>query len=476
MVDHDEGDGRVTRLDTIVAGGSLVAPEGVRRADLGIADGRIAAVGDLADAAAGERIDADGLLVLPGAIDEHVHPIYHDDPGATSVAAVHGGITSALHFAYAKPGESLVTSVAALREQSERTSLIDFGIHAGMFDPGAQAAEMAAVAATGVRTFKVFLAYGAQGWMTDDAALIDVLRRSAALGGLVLVHCENGLAIDALEADAKAGRLGADPVDAFLATRPAALEAEATHRVAALAEVFDADVFIVHVTNKRSLEVVRGARSRGQRIAAETCPHYLTLTGEELRTRGALAKVGPPLRTADDHEALWAGLADGTLQGVGSDHAPKKHRDDPPEPLMTAGFGAPAIETLTAIVFDGVATGRLSLERFAAVTAANPAKVFGLYPRKGSLEVGADADVVLWDPAVRRVLGAATEHSRAAYSLYEGRAVQGAPVRTIVGGRTVVAAGELVDATPRGAFLPTGPFDLLPGDGAAAAAAVAVGG
>lgn len=447
-------------LETVVLGGDVVEAHGTRRLDVGLRGGRVVAVGDLADAAATDRIDASGLLVLPGAVDEHVHPIYLDDPRQTSVVAVHGGVTTLMHFAYAKPGESSLASVRALRDEAAAGSLVDFTVHAGMLDPAAQRAEMAAVAADGVRTFKVFLAYGAQGWMTDDASLVAVLREAARLGGLTLVHCENGPAIDALEEDARSGLLGDDPVAALLATRPAVLEAEATCRALALAEVFAAQLLVVHVTNARSLAHVRDARARGQRVAAETCPQYLALTADAVTQFGALAKIGPPLRTREDNEALWAGLADGTLQCVGSDHVPKKHVAQAPGPLLDAGFGAPSLETMLPILLDGALRGRMPLERLVAVTAANPARLFGLGGRKGTLAQGADADLALWDPAAHRTLGAEHEHTLAGYSLYEGREVLGAPVRTVVGGRTVVRDGELLYDRPTGRFLPTGPFDL----------------
>lgn len=445
------------KFDVLVRGGVVVSGAGETRADVAVDGGRIVAVGDDLGPAR-ETIDADGLLVLPGIIDEHVHPIYHDDPRETSIVGAYGGVTTMMGFAYAHPGQSLLEEVEALRARCEQGSVLDYTIHAGMFDAPRQVDEMAAVAATGVRTFKIFLAYAAQGWMTDDAALVDVLRTSRDVGGLVLVHCENGPVIDVLEAEAAAGRLAEDPVDALLRSRPDVLEAEAVYRVAAVAEALEVPVFIVHVTSRRALDVVRAARGRGQFLIAETCPQYLALTGEAVRQWGALAKIGPPLRTADDNEALWAGLADGALQTVGSDHVPKKLVAERDLPLLEAGFGAPSIETMLPIVLDGALRGRITLPRLVQVLCEHPARAFGLFPRKGVVAPGADADLVLVDPAATRTLGAASEHTNSGYSLYEGKEVRGALRLTMAGGRTIVRDGELVDDRPAGTFLATGPF------------------
>lgn len=443
--------------DLLIRGGTVVSGADRREADVAVQGGRIAAVGrDLGSAR--ETIDARGLLVLPGIIDEHVHPIYHDDPRQTSIVGAFGGVTTIMGFAYAHPGASLLTEVEALRARHEAGSVLDYTIHAGMFDAGVQVAEMPAVAATGVRTFKVFLAYAAQGWMTDDAALVAVLRASRDVGGLVLVHCENGPVIDVLEQDAAAGRLGDDPVAALLNSRPDVLEAEAVQRVAAVAEALDLPVFIVHVTSARALEAVRAARARGQWLIAETCPQYLALTGDAVREHGALAKIGPPLRTAADNDALWTGLADGTLQTVGSDHVPKKLASERDLPLLDAGFGAPSIETMLPIVLDGALSGRITVERLVQVLCEHPARAFGLYGRKGVIAPGADADVVLVDPEAVTTLGVAHEHTNSGYSLYEGREVRGALRLTMAGGRVVVRDGELEDDRPAGTFLPTGPF------------------
>ncbi|MFA9271787.1 MAG: amidohydrolase family protein [Baekduiaceae bacterium] len=444
-------------FDLVVRGGTVVSGAGTRRADVAVEGGRIAAVGEDIGSARDE-IAADGLLVLPGVVDEHVHPIYHDDPRQTSIVGAFGGVTTIMGFAYAHPGASLLGEVQALRDRHEAGSVLDYTIHAGMFDAAEQVAEMPAVAATGVRTFKVFLAYAAQGWMTDDASLVAVLRASRDVGGLVMVHCENGPVIDVLEADARAGRLGDDPVDALLASRPDVLEAEAVQRVAAVAEALDIPVFIVHVTSARALEAVRAARARGQWLIGETCPQYLALTGDAVREFGALAKIGPPLRTAADNAALWEGLADGSLQTVGSDHVPKKLAAERDTPLLDAGFGAPSIETMLPILLDGALAERITLPRLVEVLCENPARAFGLFGRKGVIAPGADADLVLADPAATSTLGVAHEHTNSGYSLYEGREVRGALRLTMAGGRVVVREGVLEDDRPAGTFLPTGPF------------------
>lgn len=456
----------ISELDLIVRGGTVMTPEGPRRTDVGIRAGRIAELGDLS-AAVGETVDADGLLVLPGAVDEHVHPTYRDPPGQTSLVGLHGGVTTTIHFAYAHPGESLLEEVNRLREEADGEALSDFSIHGGMFDAATQVEEIPAVVATGVRSFKVFLAYAAQGWMTTDADLVAVMRKVREHEGLLLVHCENGPAIDALERDAEAGLLEGSEAGLIGRTRPPLLEAEAVNRVATLAQMFGARLLVVHVTSRRALEAVAEVRRGGAELVAETCPQYLALTEDALLSRGALAKIGPPLRTDDDRDALWEGLRTGQIQTIGSDHVPKKGPEDADTPLLEAGFGAPSIETMLPVLYHlGVATGRISLERFVEITSENPARAFGLYPQKGAIAVGSDADLVLWDPEGRRTLGAEHEHTLAGYSLYEGWEVAGDIRAVIVGG---VLAIEDHEATGRrtpgsGRFLPTGPFSALTGD------------
>lgn len=448
-------------LDLLISGATVISSGDMRREDVGIRDGMVVAMGDLHGASTTERVDASGLFALPGVIDSHVHPTYLDDPYQTSVGALCGGVTTVIHFAYAQPGQSLLTAVNELRATSEASSLVDFGIHATMFDARAQVAEIEAVAETGVRTFKVFLAYASQGWMTDDSALVAVMQAVARVGGLLLVHCENGVAIDALERAAADGSLG-EGAAAIAASRPPILEAEAVNRVVMLGEALGCDVLIVHVTSGPALEVVRMARSRGMRVVAETCPQYLALTESALTRWGGLAKIGPPLRTDADRDALWSGIRDRTLQTIGSDHVPKKTMADASVTLLEAGFGAPSIETMLDVVYDeGVAAGRISIMRQVEVMSENPARIFGLWPQKGQIAPGSDADLVLWDPDRSHTVRAEHLHSNSGYTLYEGREVAGSHVATLKGGRIVARDGQLTRTDVLGRFVPARSGDLL---------------
>ncbi len=451
-------------LDLIVSDCQSVSSHDVRRQDIGIRGGRIVALGDLADADSSARLDASGLLALPGLVDAHVHPTYLDDPRDCSIAALCGGVTAMLCFAYARKGDSLLGAVRELRDAALGSSLVDFGLHATMFDARVQADEIPAVAAAGVRTFKLFLAYAAQGWMSDDSALAKVMEQISAVDGLLLAHCENGAAIDVLERRLLTGE-HADEPSALNATRPSLLEAEAVNRVLTFGEVFDCPVFIVHVTSNDALEVVRRARTRGGALAAETCPQYLALTANAVEQWGSLAKIGPPLRSDGDRQSLWTGLRDRSLQTIGSDHVPKKTVADAEDPLSQAGFGAPSIETMLAVVYDqGVAGGRIPVTRLAELMSENPARIFGLWPRKGAIDLGADADLVLWDPDGTSLISAAQLHSRSGYSLYEGQRLAGKHVATLAAGRVVARDGDLVDDGGRGEFLATGRGDLLRDD------------
>jgi dihydropyrimidinase len=448
------------KFDLLLTGGTVVTGQGIQRADVGVSGGQLAAIGpELPRDAAREIVDASGKYILPGAIDVHVHPVYLDSVEHCSALAAYAGTTTVIHFAYARTGESLLEKVGEMKADGLANSRLDFGLHGGMFEAPRQVPEIPEVMDLGVRSFKFFLTYLKQGWYTDDYQLIKGMDILADKGGLAMVHAENGGAIDYLEDKYLTGP-GAS-ASYFNASRPAVLEDEAVYRSIRLAEIVDCPLYIAHVTSARAVDLIRREQAAGRRIYAETCPQYLTLTQEIIEERGALAKIGPPIRSAADRSALWAGLADGTLQAVSSDHAAKAKDVD--GDFIEQGFGSPQMETLLPLVYDGgVNRGRISLVRMVQVLSENPARIFGLYPRKGTLAVGSDADLVVFDPNRQFTIRAENQHSKAGYTLYEGRQVLGWPEMSFQRGQRVLWQGKVV-AEPGGAqFLPTQPAKTEP--------------
>jgi dihydropyrimidinase len=442
------------RFDLLLAGGTVVTGHGMTRADVGIRDETIAAVGpDLPRSSAREVLDVSGKLILPGVIDVHVHPAYEDDLEACSRVAAYGGTTTLLHFISVRVGESLVGRLEESIQDGAARSRLDFGLHGSLFEAARQIAEIPQAMALGVRSFKFFLPYIKQGWSTDDYQLVRAMDLLAEREGLAMVHGENGGAIDYLEDRYLAPGAGAAE---YYRTHPDALEEEAIFRALRLAEVVGCPLYVAHVTSARSLPHLRRALEEGQPVFAETCSSYLTLTREIAFERGVLAKIGPPLRSAADRAALWGALREGTLQVVSTDHAPKIK--DPRADFRTAPYGAPQAETLLPLTYDGgVNQGRISPVRLVQVLSENPARIFGLHPRKGTIAPGADADLVVFDPARPFTIRAENQHSGAGYTLYEGRNVLGWPECSFQRGRRVLFQGEVVAEPGSGRFLPTAP-------------------
>jgi len=427
-------------------------PDGLTRVDVLIEGETISRISPGLPRSADRILDAEDRLVLPGAVDVHVHPVYLDDLEASSIAAAHGGITTLIHFAYAKPGNGLVETIRRFREEGEAGSFLDFALHGGIFDPANQADEIPAAVAEGVTSFKMFMTYAKLGWMTDDYQLMRVFDMLGRIGGMGMVHAENGLATDYLEDRSLAE--GMDPVRAFVDTRPSILEAEAIGRAIAMAQVAGCPLYIPHVSARLAADEIARAKGRGFGVYAETCPQYLTLTNEDLLRQRALLKIGPPLRTDDDRSALWAALAGGTIDTVASDHAPKAKSAE--DAFFDAPYGSPQIETLLPLLYHGgVVEGRLSLQRLVEVTSETPAKLFGLYPGKGALLPGSDADLVIFDPEEEWTIERANQHSNASYTAYEGRRIRGRVSLTIQRGEPIVEAGELKGRPGRGRFLRT---------------------
>lgn len=443
-------------FNILITNGLVVAEGKITRADLGIRGETIAAIEPSLltrySSSVTRLIDASGKYIFPGLIDAHAHPIYMDDKHDTSVSAAFGGVTTLIHYAYVKPGESLISNLHTFRDDGLEKSVLDFGMHAGLFDVANQIADVPAAFTLGVTSFKVFMTYAKLKWMTDDywmAALMDVVARER---GLVNVHCENGVVTDYLED--KFNREGRDSKVMFTAMRPALLEAEATNRAISIAHEMGCAVYIVHNSAAENLEPLRRAKENGWRVVGETCPQYLTLTDETTQRLAAQAKIGPPLRYKRDNDALWQGLREGVITTIGSDHAPKAKKID--DNFFDAAYGAPQIETMLPMCFHvGVNGGRITLPQLIAAMSETPAKTYGLYPQKGALRVGSDADLVIFDPTRQWTITASSQHSKAGFTLYEGKTVTGAVELTMQRGRVLIENGELCAEKRSAQFLKT---------------------
>ena len=440
-------------FDLLLTGGTVVTGSGICLADVGVRGEAITAVGPgLPREAAQEVADVTGKYVFPGIIDVHVHPVYVDSVEDCSCVAAYGGTTTLIHFVYARTGDSLVQRAEEMLRDGQAHSRIDFGLHGGMFEAAKQVPEIPQVMEMGIRTFKFFMPYVKEGWNTDDYNLIKAMDMLAERGGMAMIHGENGGAIDYLEDKYLSGP-GAS-AEHYSASRPAALEEEAIFRAICLAEVVNCPLYVAHVSAARSLRPIRRAQADGQRVFAETCVQYLTLTEEIVAERGVLAKMGPPLRTREDQPALWRALRDGTLQVVSTDHAPKLK--DVAGNFLKEPVGSPQAETLLPLIYDGgVNTGRINVVRLVQVLCENPARIFGLYPRKGTIAPGSDADLVVFDPTHPFTIRAQNQHTNAGYTLYEGRTVLGWPEMSFQRGHRILWHGDIVAKTGQGQFLPT---------------------
>lgn len=440
-------------FDLIIQDGLVVTGAGMARADVGVRGETIAAVAaDLPTEGARRVVDASGKLIMPGGIDAHAHPVYLDDIHHTSITAAFGGMTTLIHYAYARPGMKVLDSIEKLRDDGLENSIADFGLHIGLFDTANQIQDLPQAFKLGVTSFKVFMTYAKLKWMTDDYWLMALLDMIGQEGGLVSVHAENGLATDYLQD--KYNRMKLSALEVFTRTRPDVLEAEAINRAIAMAEVADCALYIPHVSAVKALAPIRKAREEGQVVYAETCPQYLALTEEILRQRGAQAKIGPPIRTPEDNEGLWRGIQDGTIDTVASDHAPKSKEAE--DDFFEAPYGSPQVETLLPVVHnEGVNTGRISLPRLVQLISETPARIFGYYPQKGTIAPGSDADLVLFDPLETFTIEQANQHSQSSYTLYEGRECLGRPVWVMQRGRVLIKDGQLVGRPGQAKYLPT---------------------
>lgn len=463
----------------VITGGKVVSSSGATLADV-IIDGEqiealVAPNGEIsqrAQASAERVIDATGCYVLPGGVDSHVHLQLEMTPEATSsdsfatgtAAAAWGGTTTVIDFAGQLAGMHVRDAVEARHAEAEGQCAIDYGFHLAMGQVDeASLREMSTVMDEGITSFKYFMAYPGA-WYSDDGQLISAMYRAADLGAMVMMHAENGLAIDVLRARAIAEG-NTDPVW-HARTRPARLEAEAVHRAAALASVAEAPLYIVHLSSAEALEQVAIARRSGQNVFAETCPQYLYLSIDEHLDQPGLDGrrhiCSPPLRPSVGQGNLWAGLRNDDLAVVATDHCPFCDN----EKLLGDDFtdvpnGLGSIEHRMDLIHQGVVAGELSLARWVETCSTTPARMFGLYPQKGVLAPGSDADVVIYDPAVTHTLGAATHHMRVDNSVWEGVEVDG-QVRTVLSrGSFVIDERTYVGRAGHGRFVQRARSELL---------------
>jgi dihydropyrimidinase len=455
-------------MRTLIVNGTVVTAEGSTAADVLVEDEHVALVApDLASrgVTADAVIDASGRWVIPGAIDVHTHfelplggTVAKDTFETGTRAAAFGGTTTVIDFAAQQRRGSLRDGIDASLAAAEGRAVVDYGLHIMISDVNeASLAEMDTLVAEGVPSFKLFTAYP-ETVMSDDGAIFRAMRRTEGNGGLVMMHAENGPAIDAIVAEnIGLGRTG--PVW-HGRSRPAALEGEATNRVIRLAEVAGVPVYIVHLSCRDALDEVRAARRRGAPVWAETCPQYLFLSLDDLDRpgfAGAKFVCSPPLRPSNHQDELWAGLEAGDLQAVATDHCPFDFHGQ--KELGRGDFrlipnGLPGIEDRVDLVHHGgVATGRFGPERWVDLVAATPAKLFGLWPRKGTIAPGSDADIVVYDHARRRTISAATHHMNVDYSCYEGMEVAGGADLVMSRGTVLVHDGRWVGPAGHGRFV-----------------------
>ena len=463
------------RFDTLIVNGTVATASDTFQADIGIEHGKITAIGkSLPRDNAAKIIDAAGKLVLPGGIDVHTHldmpfggTTSADDFETGTRAAAFGGTTTIIDFAIQYKDQSLRTAFDAWMQKAESRAMIDYAFHCIITDlPDARLDEMNALVREGVTSFKLFMAYPGV-LMLDDASIFKALQMSAKNGAMVCMHAENGSAIDVIVKQALAEGKTAPKYHAL--TRPTTAEAEAVGRAVALAEMAGAPLYIVHLSSFDALEKVREARDRGLPVYAETCPQYLYLSLDDMEKPGfesAKYVFTPPLREKWNQEKLWTGLKHDQLSVVSTDHCPfcfKEQKELGKDDFTKIPNGGPGIEHRMSLIYSGgVAEGRFNVNRFVELTATTPAKLFGLYPKKGTIAVGSDADVVIFDTKRKHTISAATHHMRVDYSMFEGITVTGMPDIVISRGKVLVENHSFFGKAGSGNFLKRSTYGDVP--------------
>jgi len=440
---------------TLIQGATVVNPWGSLEGDVLVCGEQIVAVGELDPGPDDVVLDASGYLLLPGAVDPHAHILGAVADG--SRAALKGGTTTALAFVNAEPGEEPAQAAARALDEELPRSHLDLAFHAVIWEPERyRRGQLRALAELGVGSVKLWLAYPELGIMADDAQAFRVMQEAAELSMVVLAHCENGPVIAALGADLlEAGDCG---LAAFARARPQELEAEAVHRFLTLARLAGATPYVVHVSGRQALAEVRRARTQARPVYAEVCTHHLLFDESRyLQPDASRYLVVPPLRQAADCRALWYALEAGELDTLASDHNHRLLVDRPPATFADAAAGLPGIGArLPASMSAGVDSGLLRLERLVEVACTAPARIFGLYPRKGIIAPGADADIVLWDPRRRDVLTTERIDDGLGWTPFEGMEICGSIDTVFARGEIVVEHGRFVGIGHHGRYLSRG--------------------
>jgi dihydropyrimidinase len=459
----------MSEYDLVIRNGAVATAADTSACDIGIKDGVVAMLGKNLGPGARD-IDASGHLILPGGIDSHCHieqrsssgVVCADDFYSATVSAAFGGTTTVIPFAAQHRGQSLRQVVEEYHAAAAPKAIVDYAFHLIISDPSEQilGQELPALIRDGYTSFKVYMTYDLLA--LDDRQMLDILSVARREGALVMVHAENHEMIKWLTGRLLERGLGAPRYHAVSHARLA--EGEATNRAVALSQLLDVPILLVHVSAGEAIEVIRNAQTRGLRIYGETCPQYLFLTADDLAkpgVEGAKFCCSPPPRDRAAQQAVWTGLRNGTFQVFSSDHAPYRFDASGKLPhgdkttFKEIANGVPGIELRLPLLFsEGVGQGRLDLNAFVALTATNHAKLYGLYPKKGTIAVGSDADIAIWDPERETVITAGILHDNVGYTPYEGRRLRGWPVTVLSRGRIVIEDGRLVAPRGSGQFLP----------------------
>src|ERR1044072_4470993 len=454
-------------MRTLIRNGRVITAVDDYRADILIEDEKVSTIGAKLEMEADRVIDAAGKLVIPGGIDPHTHMELafggteaSDDFRTGTIAAAHGGTTSIIDFAVQYKGQALMEGVDNWHKKAEGKCAIDYGFHLITTElEDNQTEELHTVMDEGVTSFKLFMAYPGV-FLADDATIFRAMSAAGERGGLICMHAENGIVIN--EIIKRALQQGRTAPKYHALTRPTIAEAEGVHRAIRLAEMAESPVYIVHLSCADALEQVREARDRGLPAFAETCPQYLFLSIEDYGEdfEGGKDVITRPLRAKWNQDELWKGLKTDDLQVISTDHCPfcmKEQKELGRDDFSKIPNGAPGVEHRMSLIYDGgVAQGRISLNRFVELTSTAAAKMFGLFPRKGTIAVGSDADIVIFDPNKEQTLGLKTSHMNVDYNAYEGKKIKGVVETVLSRGKVVVDKNDFKGKPGNGQFLKRG--------------------